>query len=193
MDEIVAHDTLEEQLRRCGSNWDAAQTHGLLTGRLAVAGTAAAAEWLEQILEDVDMKSDAAIECRNSLQSIYRKTFGELSERLSEYVPLLPADSQAIAIRIGAVAHWSEGFLHGLVSRRHSEVLKKRLGEPPLADIIKDILQVTRADVDYEIDDEDNETAFVEIVEYLRVVAQLSYEELTDIRKVETGALEKSS
>ena len=30
--------TLDEALRRCGASWDAAQAHGLLTGRLAVGG-----------------------------------------------------------------------------------------------------------------------------------------------------------
>ena len=37
MDEKVACDDLDEALRRCGASWDAAQPHGLLTGRLAVA------------------------------------------------------------------------------------------------------------------------------------------------------------
>ena len=47
------------------------------------------------------------------------------------------------------------------------------------------MLQITRAAVDEEIDEETNEAAYAELVEYIRVAAQLAYEELTDIRHAE--------
>lgn len=183
MNEIVEHALLDEQLKRCGANWEAAQTHGLLTGRLAVAGTSAAQEWLQQVFEGVDLNRADASVCRATLDSLYQTTYWQLSERLSEFSPLLPNDDEAIQPRIMALAHWAEGFLHGLVSTQHGDALKARLGEPPLSDIIKDVLQITRAGVDYDEDDEDNESAYAEIVEYLRVVAQLSYEELAEFRE----------
>ena len=65
------------------------------------------------------------------------------------------------------------------------EKLKERLGVEPLADIIRDMLQITRAAVDEESDAETNEAAYAEIVEYVRVAAQLAYEELSDIRHAE--------
>ena len=44
------------------------------------------------------------------------------------------------------MGHWCEGFLHGLVSADHGDALQgARLAEDPLADIIKDMLQITRA------------------------------------------------
>ena len=80
------------------------------------------------------------------------------------------------------MAHWCEGFLHGLVSVDHGEALKRRLAQDPLADIIKDMLQLTRAAVDEDSDGESNEVAYAEIVEYIRVAAQLTYEELAAFR-----------
>jgi hypothetical protein len=74
------------------------------------------------------------------------------------------------------------------VSARHSDVLKERLGSEPLSDIIKDMLQITRAGLDEESDQEENETAYVELVEYLRVSAQLCYEELSDIRNTKSDS-----
>ncbi len=44
------------------------------------------------------------------------------------------------------------------------------------------MLQITRAAVDEESDAEANEAAYAEILEYMRVAAQLAYEELSDIR-----------
>lgn len=182
MDEKVEYDTLEESLKRCGSNWDAAQTHGLLTGRLAIAGVPAGPEWLLQVLEGVEEGNALRTECQKHLDTLYQSTFWQLSERLSEFEPLLPDDDQDVGMRTAALAHWSEGFLHGLVSAKHGDALKERLAAEPLSDIIKDMLQMTRAGLDEESDEEENESAYVDLVEYLRVAAQLCYEELADIR-----------
>lgn len=182
MDEKVEFDTLDESLRRCGSNWGAAQSHGLLAGRLAIAGVTAGPDWLLQVLEETDANNAAVAECRKLLDRLYQSTFWQLSERLSEFAPLLPDDGEDVQVRAEALGHWCEGFLHGLVSSKHGEDLKKRLAAEPLADIIKDMLQITRAGLDEESDLEENESAYTELVEYLRVAAQLSYEELADIR-----------
>ena len=182
MEEKVDHDRLEDSLQRCGSNWDAAQTHGLLTGQLAVGGVAAGPDWLLTVLEGVDENNAQRTESQKLLDGLYQSTYLQLSERLSEFEPLLPSDNDDVGLRTVALAHWSEGFLHGLVSGDRSDELKERLGQEPLADIIKDMLQITRAGLDEESDLEDNEAAYAELVEYLRVAAQLAFEELADIR-----------
>lgn len=182
MDERVDHDELDDALRRCGSNWDAAQSHGLLTGRLAVAGVVAGPEWLLQVLDGTEESSAERMACQKMLDRLYQSTYWQLSERLSEFLPLLPDDHADAALRTAAMAHWSEGFLHGLVSAQHGDALRDRLAAEPLADIIRDMLQITRAELDETTDAETNEAAYTELVEYLRVAAQLAYEELADIR-----------
>jgi len=182
MDEKVDHDALEDALSRCGASWDAAQTHGLLTGRLAVSGVAAGPDWLLQVLEGTDESNAQRAACQQMLDTLYQATYWELSERLSEFMPLLPDDQTDAALRTVAMAHWSEGFLHGLVSAQHGNALRDRLAAEPLADIIRDILQITRAELDEATDAETNEAAYAELVEFLRVAAQLAYEELADIR-----------
>jgi uncharacterized protein YgfB (UPF0149 family) len=67
MDEKVEYDTLEDSLKRCGSSWDAAQTHGLLTGRLAIAGAPAGPDWLIHVLEGVDEGNALRKECQKHL------------------------------------------------------------------------------------------------------------------------------
>ena len=185
MDKIVLFDELDAALRRCGASWDAAQCHGLLTGRLAVAGVPAGSDWLLQVLEGTNEADASRHECQHLLDGLYQATFWQLTERLSEFAPLLPDDDTEAEQRAAALGHWCEGFLHGLVSAEHGARLKERLAAEPLADIIRDLLQITRAAVDAESDDETNEAAYAEIVEYVRVAAQLAYEELSDIRHAE--------
>ena len=186
MADTLEHDTLDAALRRCGASWDAAQTHGLLTGSLAASGAATGFGWLDQVLEGTDEGDALRAECEGLLAGLFEETHRQLVERQSEFAPLLPDDADSIAIRTTALAHWCEGFLHGLVAQRHSEALKARLAEEPLAEIIKDMLELTRATVDDDTDTEADETAFSELVEYLRVAAQLAFEELATLRQAET-------
>jgi len=183
----VEHDQLEEALKRCGASWDAAQTHGLLSGRLAIAGADGGFDWLSQVLEGTDANDALRTECESLLNSLFETTYRQLAERQSEFEPLLPGDSDATAVRAAALARWCEGFLHGLVSADHSEALKRKLAAEPVADIIRDMLEITRAVADDGSDAESDERAYAEIVEYLRVAAQLAYEELVEFREPAAG------
>lgn len=179
----VDFDVLNEALRRAGASWNAAQAHGLMTGRLAIAGLAAMPFCIGVLLENCDPANALRKECEALLIQSMQSTQQKLSERLSRFSPLLPDDDADTALRTEALAHWSEGFLHGLVSAQAEQKLKDRLAAEPVADIIKDMLQITRAEADPDEDDgSDEEEAYVEIVEYLRVAAQLVYEELAELR-----------
>lgn len=182
MEQAIDHNALEAALRRCGSNWGAAQTHGLLSGRLAIGGADSGFGWLSQVLEGAGEADTGRSECEAMLSALFESTYRQLSERMSEFEPLLPGDEDTTATRATALAHWCEGFLHGLVSARHGEALKERLAAEPLADIIRDMLQITRAEVAEQSDAQADEEAYAEIVEYLRIAAQLTYEELADLR-----------
>lgn len=182
MDQTIDHDALDHLLKRCGADWNAAQVHGLLCSRLAVTGAAGARRWFAQVLEGIDPDNPLRSECEVALDELCTKTWGQLVARQSEFVLLLPDDEESATQRAEAMGQWCEGFLHGLVSEKHSEDLKTRLAAEPLADIIKDMLQITRVVSDDEQDEDGEEEAFVELVEYLRVAAQLMYEELADFR-----------
>ena len=183
MESTIDHDALEAALKRCGANWDAAQTHGLLSGRLAIAGADSGFEWLSQVLDGTESNSALRGECETMLGDLFETTYRQLAERQSEFEPLSPDDGDSPSIRAAALAHWCEGFLHGLVSTAHGDALKQRLATEPLADIIKDMLEITRAVADDSGDAESDEEAYAELVEYIRVAAQLTYEELVEFRQ----------
>lgn len=182
MDQRIDYDALNSALRRCGASWDAAQSHGLLSGQLAVSGADTGFEWLAQVLEGTNEADASRTECEVMLSELFESTYRQLAERLSEFEPLLPDDEESTVDRAAALARWCEGFLHGIVSREHGAELKQRLSAEPLADIIKDMLEITRAAAEDESDQESDEAAYVQIVEYLRVAAQLTYEELAEFR-----------
>lgn len=178
---------LDQALKRCGSSWTASQAHGLICSRLALLGANALAPWLDQVMENTDAQDALRGECLESLRSLHDDTWQRLAERGSEFQLLLPDDSTSTVTRTEALAQWCEGYLHGLVVRTEGEKLKARLAAEPLSDIIRDMLEITRAEADPDADDESNEAALVELLEYLRVAAQLVYEELAEFRRPATS------
>jgi yecA family protein len=192
METSIDHAALDAALKRCGASWDAAQTHGLLSGRLAIAGSESGFEWLSQVLEGTEANNALRSECETMLGDLFESTYRQLAERQSEFEPLLPDDDDSPSIRAAALAHWCEGFLHGLVSTTHGDALKQRLAAEPLADIIKDMLEITRAVAD-DSGTETDEEAYAELVEYVRVAAQLTYEELVEFRQPAAGGEEKDA
>ncbi|MGH8195287.1 MAG: UPF0149 family protein [Woeseiaceae bacterium] len=185
MDEIIKHDELEEALSRCHAGWSAAQVHGLICSRLAVCGSRAGLDWLDHVLERSVAGTAETRECASMLEMLYRDSFCRLAERQSAFMPLLPDDANSSYSRAGALADWCDGFLHGLVTGPHPDSLKAQLAGEPISDIIKDMLEITRATVDENADDESTEEAYAELVEYVRVAAQLTYEELAGFRSLQ--------
>lgn len=179
----IDHNELDAALRRCGSTWNAGQTHGLLCSRLALAGAEGASRWLAQVLADTDPENTLRTECQAMLEALCTSTWQQLSERQSDFMLLLPDDADSAQVRTEAMGQWCEGFLHGLVSEAHGDELRERLASDPLSDIIKDLLEITRASVGEEADEQATDNAFAELVEYLRVAAQLTYEELAEFRE----------
>ena len=121
------------------------------------------------------------------LQQACAETHRQFVERQSEFDLLLPDGSEAVSTVAVAMAEWCEGFLHGLVSDVKGETLKKKLADEPLSDIIRDMLEMTRATAGNGGDvgeyQEGDDEALTELVEYLRVAAQLVYEELAELRR----------
>lgn len=183
MELTIDHHELDAALRRCGSTWNAGQAHGLLCSRLALAGADGASRWLAQVLQDTDPDNTLRSECEAMLEALCTATWQQLSERQSDFMLLLPDDEDSALVRAEAMGQWCEGFLHGLVSETHGDKLRERLASDPLSDIIKDLLEITRASVDDEADEQGTENAFADLAEYLRVAAQLTYEELAEFRE----------
>lgn len=175
------HNELDAALRRCGSHWTGAQAHGLLCGRLAVRGTDAATAWRDQLLEGLDTRSALRAECEILLADLLQSTGQQLAERQSEFELLLPPDDEDAAVRTQALADWCEGFLHGVVANKHNDAIRQRLAAEPLSEMIRDMLEISRATVGDD-DPETSELAYAELVEYIRVAVQLAYEELADLR-----------
>jgi len=168
------HD-LDETLRRAGAACDAAESHGTLCGALC-AGLDSDAPWLEHILDQATGTPEAQRRCREALTALRDSTHGQLAGGSLEFAPLLPDDELSLADRTDALSEWCQGFLYGIGlagDRLKLEELSEECGE-----ILKDISQISQAGFEGDGASDEDETAYAEIVEYVRMGVQLLYEEL---------------
>ena len=100
---------------------------------------------------------------------------GQFNDDSFAFNLLLPPDSRPLSLRTHALGRWCAGFLYGLALGGFREGAAR--GETA-AEIMKDFYEISHAGFVTEGPDEGDETAYAEIVEYLRMSVLLLYQEL---------------
>ena len=167
----------EDVLATAGSLADAAEAHGSLCGALCSMSPYKMQDWVNEILPD-----GAALSAESAamIERVFSATATSFGEQGMEFEPLLPDDEQPLNGRANALALWCTGFLYGLGTGHISdlEALSGDVGE-----IVRDFTEISRATGDDAEADESNEQAYAELVEFIRVAAQVVYEELLPLRR----------
>ena len=94
------------------------------------------------------------------------------------FSPMLPDDDEALIDRAEELACWCQSFLAGMGAAGTLD--KDAMGEQ-VGEIVLDFSRLAQAGFDEDDEDHDedeSENAFAEILEFVRVGAQLIYEEL---------------
>lgn len=152
---------------------DAAEAHGTLVGALCTLPAYRFEDWLQEILPEGRAEAPST----SALRSLYFVTTETLAGKDMEFEPLLPEDEQPLAERAAALAQWCTGFLYGLGSGSIRD-LRSLPGE--VGEVVRDFDEITRVGVPEA--DEQNENAYAELVEFVRVGVQLVFEELETVR-----------
>ena len=158
-------DELADHLLEQGADVSPAQVHGCLCGLLA-AGAPTQAEYgldaLDQVLALV-----AHGELAGRILQLYAATAAALVDEEFAFHPLLPDDEVDIAERTAALARWCNAFLAGVAyasAAQHSQWSEQG------REILEDIAAMAQADLgdDDDVDEDELEGSYTEIVEYLR-------------------------
>jgi uncharacterized protein len=175
MSDSLRYDELAEALSRLGYASEAAAYHGALCGALCVkpaeeVDPLAVADSPLQVAGDG--AGTQAARALHELRGQSAEAFGGAEMR---FAPLLPDDETGLPARVRALSAWCEGFLFGLSS---GAPLNMKQCSPEMKEIVRDFTEFTHAGLGDEEDAEVEETAYAELVEYIRVGAQLIYMEL---------------
>lgn len=182
-----AWEEVEEALQQLDADVSAAEAHGALCGLLCGHGDDGRQHWLELIgvaaVDPADLLAGEALRLIESSGNLLR---AQLADPSLGFLPLLPDDYAPLEDRVVALADWCRGFLLGLGhGGRHNP---DRLGGDS-GEIVRDFANMATLDDDYERSgNEEDERAFVEIIEYLRMGTLLINEELNPTRAAPHGA-----
>jgi uncharacterized protein len=171
-------DSVDAVLARAGADTDAAEAHGTLCGMLSVNGALPVEDWLRELLPEAGSGDSGAGEWRLRLGEVFRDARNRLHDPDCGFELLLPGDDVALERRVEALGLWCQGFLYGL------SVCGVRQGDrlpEDSAEIVRDLAEIAATGFQVEAD-ESNETAYSEIVEYVRVGVLLVNEELQPIK-----------
>ncbi len=174
-DNNEALDKLDAALEQVETEMRAVECHGTLVGLLCARGEVDREEWLAFIAPALDARDLLAREALETFGALFEAARGQLGDSNLDFQPLLPGDDAPVEQRIGALAQWAQGFLLGMSSGgiQDIEALPGDSGE-----ILRDFVDICRADT-YELEgSEEDEVAYNELLEYVRTGVLLINEEL---------------
>jgi uncharacterized protein YgfB (UPF0149 family) len=166
---------IERALQDARAMTDAAEAHGTLAGSLCAAPGYRFEDWLKEILPE-----GAQSNATGPLEELFSETNAALASDEMLFEPLLPEDERPLDARAAALAQWCQGFLYGLGSSRIHDAsrLPGDVGE-----IVRDLTEITHAGASATETPESDESAYAELVEFVRVGVQLIFEELEPFRE----------
>ena len=180
---------LEELLYRIDAAMGAADAHGALCGMLCARGTIELSEWVDHVIGEQEQGNEMLHDVVHKLSELHQSTLEMINDATGDFKLLLMDDDDPLSERVETLSAWCQGFIYGLAAGGIKE--GSELPEDT-AELLKDMIEISRAghDVDdtgvEESDDNDDEEAYMEIEEYVRMGVLLIYEELQPLQSTQT-------
>ncbi|MEO5596932.1 MAG: UPF0149 family protein [Lysobacteraceae bacterium] len=154
---------LDAEISALGLGVDAVELHGSLCGLLC-GGGGEHGDWLQALA----LEPSAAPPPDGALAALREATIGQLDAQDFEFVLLLPDEDAPLGERAEALALWCRGFLggFGLAASRPSALSDEA------SEALEDIGKIGSSNLSYD-EDEADEQALAEIIEFVRVAALL--------------------
>ncbi|HEX7763455.1 MAG TPA: UPF0149 family protein [Cellvibrio sp.] len=164
-------DDLANLLAPLGTLNSPSELHGLLCGKLAGGAQLSEINWLLDAVEFLDFVAAPDESVRIALSKLYHNTVSQLQGEFGLKL-MLPDDDSPLGERARALGEWCHGFLTGFGSVDHQG--QREIGEES-AEMLQDIANIVQIQVDDEEDEPSAEADYMEVTEYVRVVASSLY------------------
>lgn len=174
-DERSLYSTLDRRLRDSSFDGSAAQAHGIACG--LVCRDVKGAD-LAPAIEHLNFTDDVSITALEGLLEISARDLNQAEFGFDLWLP----DIDELSIQLDALAEWSQGYIIGLMFDG-SEIRTQLSSE--LNESVQDIIEIAGLE-STDSRSSDDEIAFTELREYLRMATQLIYEELNPDRPLES-------
>jgi uncharacterized protein len=162
---------IHQSLSKTALKLHASQVHGLICGILCGNAKSEAA-W-----EALVTGGETLPKTHDLLQALYDASAKQLSDFLFELQLLLPADSEVLSARAEALTLWCQGFLTGL-KLVQVPIMDREPSE--MTEAINDMIAIAKMNYEDVVANEEDEGAYAELVEYVRIAAIYIYQDRHD-------------
>lgn len=166
---LPSYTEITEALQNMESDIPSAEAHGLLCGIICTANGKMDMGW-EKLLGDTQ-NNQQSIE---RLRQLYNASLQLLSDFSLEFTLLLPDDETDINERAEALGIWCQGFLTGL---RQAPQIAEDTASAEAAEALDDITEIAQINYGDIADSNEDENAYLELVEYVRLAVLMLYQE----------------
>ncbi len=189
MSQLLEIAELDELLYRIDATMGAADAHGALCGMICARGTVELSEWVDHVIGEQEQGGDLLHDVVHKLSDLHQWTLETMNDTTGNFKLLLLDDEDPLPERVEALAAWCQGFIYGLAAGG----IKEGSELPDDTDeLLKDMVEISRAghevdDADMEESDgEEDEVAYMEVEEYVRMGVMYIYEELQPLQSTQT-------
>jgi len=162
----ISFDSINNALLQVDATAETSEAHGTLCGMICIQGKGDANHWISHITDEDISNNIETQESHSILLALHDKTLADIIGQNYELSLLMHDDDEALDIRVEDLCLWCQGFLYGLSIAGLNDIsaLPKEGTE-----ILQDMSDISKAGYDPEADDNENEMAFAEITEYIRI------------------------
>ena len=165
--ELPTYEQLTATLNDTALKLHASQVHGLICGILA------GPEHADNAWHELVTGGQSGQQTHGLLQALYDASYYQLKNFLLEFQLMLPNEQHSLVERSEALSLWCQGFLTGL-KLVQIPITEREPGE--LTDAIDDLIEIAKLRYELVTDDDENEAAYQELMEYIRMAVIYIYQ-----------------
>jgi len=164
---MSAHDlSLFERLQPLLDPLDPAEVHGLLCSLLCLDADLDRDRWLDYARNALADGGEWSERVTDLLANLLEFGAAQMNALDWPVTPLLPDDHAPLRQRVDALSRWCHGLLYGLGM---GEVERRGILSKESWEFLDDVTDIAQVGFDTDEANETDETAYTEVVEYLRV------------------------
>jgi uncharacterized protein YgfB (UPF0149 family) len=161
----LTYEQLNQELASLELPLDVSKLHGILTGCLVFGGQLQAENYLRSLL--LNKTGGAFRTANNALFALFSMTHAWLGHFGFDFKLILPQDTEDLMQRVSAFTRWCQGLLEGFDL---SGLTLDEIESEEVLEILQHMDEFSQMDAeDFDYEDEEDEKAFLEITEYVRL------------------------
>lgn len=168
--DIPTYNDIASAIKKAKLPFQSSELHGLLCGIICATSGNNQGLWEAILLGKKKRPKSLDI-----VQSLFETSYDQLTHFSFDFFLLLPDDEADINSRTEALGLWCQGFLTSL-NKANVPIENRAPGEATEA--INDLIEIAQVSFGDIISTEEDEAAYVELVEYVRLAVVLIFQEL---------------